>query len=122
MPDSPLCVCVDVLDADICFGVAWWAAAVVTLSEPVSGALLLELALPSAKGSVLARGVPGSGAPARPSRTPGNGGFGAFRQAGTPQAGEAGTPSPKPGDPWPPTIARTLLSNKFIIHLKIVKI
>jgi hypothetical protein len=49
--------------------------------------------------------------PARPPRTPGNGGFGAFRQAGTPLAGEAGTPSPNPGDPWPPTIARTLDSS-----------
>ena len=43
-----------------------------------------------------------------PPATPGNGGFGAFRQAGTPLAGEAGIPSPNPGDPWPPTIARTL--------------
>ena len=47
MPDSRA-VCVDVLDA-IGFGVAWWVAALLTLSEPVSNALLVCLALPSAK-------------------------------------------------------------------------
>ena len=50
MPDSRA-VCVDMLDA-IGFGVAWEAAALLTLSEPVSGALILELALPSARAAL----------------------------------------------------------------------
>ena len=88
MPDSPfVCVC-RCVRCYICFGVAWWAAAVVTLSEPVSGALLLELALPSAKGSVQPdpRGPPEMGI------------LGLFGRRGPP-GGVGRDPQPKPRGP-----------------------
>ena len=53
--------------------------------------------------SVLARGDP-----LPDPRDPRKWGFWSFSAGGDPLTGEAGIPSPNPGDPWPPTIARTL--------------